>query len=94
VTISLNTQNNQVELTVEDDGCGLPQKTGKAAGMGLRVMNYRASMIGATVSVAAGNPCGTVVRCVMQNRPPAAKNGKANGRKPPVRARHEPAALH
>jgi PAS domain S-box-containing protein len=94
VTISLNTQNNQVELTVEDDGCGLPQKTGKAAGMGLRVMNYRASMIGATVSVSAGNPCGTVVRCVMQNRPPASKNGKANGRKPPVRARQEAAAVH
>lgn len=81
IVISLNTQNNQVELTVEDDGCGLPKATGKPSGMGLRVMNYRASMIGATVSFAAGPACGTLVRCVMPNRPPAARNGRGSAKK-------------
>jgi PAS domain S-box-containing protein len=84
VVIGLNTQNNQVELTVEDDGCGFPKTLGKATGIGLRVMNYRAAMIGATVSVAAGAQCGTLVRVVMPNRPPEAKTpkgAKAGGKK-------------
>lgn len=72
ITIGLNTQNNQVELTVHDDGCGVP-KVPKSGGMGLRVMNYRAGMIGATISVGPAHPCGTLVRCVMPNRPPNAK---------------------
>ena len=77
VTIGLNTQNNQVTLTVEDDGVGLPKGTGKTNGMGLRVMNYRASMIGATVSLAPSAQGGTLVTCIMQNRPPQkARNGK------------------
>jgi PAS domain S-box-containing protein len=77
ITIGLNTQNNQVELTIQDDGCGLPKTGSKTEGMGLRVMNYRAGMIGATVAVGLGPQCGTLVRCVMPNRPPPAKNGKS-----------------
>jgi len=84
ITIGLNTQNNQVELTVEDDGCGLPKNTPKSGGIGLRVMNYRAGMIGATVNVGSGNQCGTIVRVVMPNRPLDAKTTKgtkAGGKK-------------
>ena len=83
IFIGLNTQNNHVELTVQDDGCGLPKNGPKATGMGLRVMNYRAAMIGATVTVGAGAPCGTVVRCVVSNRPPKQQNGagRAHGKR-------------
>jgi PAS domain S-box-containing protein len=84
ITIGLNTQNNQVELTVQDDGCGIKKFGGKPRGMGLRVMNYRAAMIGATVSVEPAE-CGTLVRCVMPNRPPDAK--KRATRKAPPRPR-------
>ena len=75
IFVTLNTQNNQVELTVQDDGCGLPKSGPKATGMGLRVMNYRASMIGATVSIGSAPTCGTLVRCVVSNRPPKSNNG-------------------
>jgi PAS domain S-box-containing protein len=75
ITIALSTQNNQVELTVEDDGCGFSKGGPKSNGMGLRVMNYRAGMIGATVSIGPATPCGTIVRCVMLNRPPKSPNG-------------------
>jgi len=93
VTIGLNTQNNQVELTVQDDGCGFPKNPGKRTGMGLRVMNYRAGMIGATVSFAAGEQCGTVVRCVMPNRPPNAKSPRASDTKKSAgRSAREPEA--
>jgi PAS domain S-box-containing protein len=75
ITIGLSTQNNQVELTVQDDGCGLPKNGPKTTGMGLRVMNYRASMIGATVSIGPASPRGTLVRVVVSNRPPHARDG-------------------
>lgn len=93
ITIGLSTQNNQVELTVLDDGCGIRKQGGKPTGMGLRVMNYRAAMIGATVSVEPAPSCGTIVRCVMSNRPPDAKQKSAKRRVPPGHGR-EPRARH
>lgn len=83
VTIGLNTQNNQVVLTVEDDGVGLPKTGPKASGMGVRVMGYRAAMIGATVSIEPNPNGGTIVKCVMPNRPPVKKNGRASKLKEP-----------
>ncbi len=88
ITISLNTQNNQVELIVQDDGCGFPANTVKSSGMGLRVMNYRAAMIGATVAVGPGKTCGTEVRCIMPNRPPAGQSAKAASKKRSGKNRH------
>ena len=79
ITIGLNTQNNQVELTVHDDGCGFPKTPPRSGGMGLRVMNYRAGMIGATISVTPAESCGTLVRCVMPNRPPNARSARPTG---------------
>jgi PAS domain S-box-containing protein len=87
ITVGLSTQNNQVELTVQDDGCGLPKNAPRSSGMGLRVMNYRAGMIGATVSVGPGTDCGTLVRCVMLNRPPKAERGTRNGAAPKAQGR-------
>jgi len=87
ITISLGTQNGQAELAVRDDGEGFPKLASKPKGMGLRVMNYRASMIGAAVSIGPGPGGGTVVRCVMPNRPPSPK-----GRRQKAPAPAEPAA--
>lgn len=87
ITITLATENNQVLLTIQDDGCGLPKIKPKSNGMGLRVMNYRASMIGATVTVDSPSGCGTIVKCVMPNKAPLAavkKNGKPKTEKAPV----------
>jgi PAS domain S-box-containing protein len=89
ITVGLNTQNNQVELTVHDDGCGFPKHPGKSNGMGLRVMNYRAGMIGATISISSAEPCGTIVRCVMPNRPPNAKSSRPAGGKKAARSEPE-----
>jgi PAS domain S-box-containing protein len=85
ISIGLNTQNNQVELTVQDDGRGIHKTGGKPNGMGLRVMNYRAAMIGATVTVEPAPGSGTLVRCVMPNRPPDAKK-KSVAKKSAARA--------
>jgi PAS domain S-box-containing protein len=53
----------RVTLTVRDDGLGLPDDLDHTKGMGLRIMNYRARMIGATHDVKQGPDGGTVVAC-------------------------------
>ena len=70
VTVGLTTQNNQVLLTVQDDGRGFPKGSAKNNGMGLRVMNYRAGMIGATITIEPGPSGGTLLRCLVPNKPP------------------------
>jgi PAS domain S-box-containing protein len=53
-------------LSVIDDGVGIAQTSqgeGRAQGLGLRIMHYRAQLVGATLSVTPAGDAGTVVRC-------------------------------
>jgi two-component system sensor kinase FixL len=50
-------------LTVRDNGKGLPQPSMPGPGMGVRIMKYRARMIGATIAVESSPGEGTVVIC-------------------------------
>jgi PAS domain S-box-containing protein len=87
IVIRLARLNGSVNLTVHDDGIGLPKTDSKRNGIGLRVMNYRAGMIGATLSVESPNSGGTLVTCQMPTgeapKNPPTKAGKAMR---PVRA--------
>jgi PAS domain S-box-containing protein len=67
IVIDLAAGEGTIILTVRDNGCGLPKGLTKSKGMGLRVMNYRAGMIGATVSFEAAPGGGTLVSCIMPN---------------------------
>jgi signal transduction histidine kinase len=52
-------------VTVVDDGIGLSQKTSVNPGLGLRLMQYRAKIIGASLTVERAAPeGGTVVTCI------------------------------
>jgi PAS domain S-box-containing protein len=51
-------------LEVSDDGCGIPPAEERTAGLGLRSIRYRASLIGATLDVARRPEGGTRVTCV------------------------------
>jgi signal transduction histidine kinase len=66
IAICLETIDNGISLLVTDDGIGLPDLPPKNAGMGLRIMAHRASMIGATFSAQRGKQGGTVVSCVLR----------------------------
>jgi PAS domain S-box-containing protein len=57
---------NAVEMEIADDGQGIDPKALHGRGMGLEIMRYRASMIGATVDIAPGELGGTVVRCTLR----------------------------
>jgi PAS domain S-box-containing protein len=50
-------------LTISDNGLGLPAELCSSKGMGVRIMNYRAGMIGGRLSIAAGQRGGTKVVC-------------------------------
>jgi signal transduction histidine kinase len=63
VTIALAREHDRVTLTVRDNGKGIPRPARQHAGMGLDIMNYRASAIGGSLEIHRGRRGGTVVRC-------------------------------
>ena len=63
VAVTLRLHDGLVELSVSDNGVGLPTTNPRREGMGLRIMDYRARMIGGTFEVGAGSGGGTQVMC-------------------------------
>lgn len=64
VAIELTAEDGQITLTVIDNGVGLSEKTRANPGIGLQIMEYRARMIGAVLSLSRVTPSGgTVVSC-------------------------------
>jgi PAS domain S-box-containing protein len=67
VTIKLHQGHNTSTLTVEDDGCGIGNAVSHRKGMGLNIMRYRASVIGASLDIRGGERGGTILTCSFQN---------------------------
>ncbi len=65
IDLSLGERAGRPVLTVRDNGVGLPMKPGKRSGMGLRVMQYRASSIGAVLKIDRAPTGGTRVVCTL-----------------------------
>jgi signal transduction histidine kinase len=63
VGISLANGSDAITLTVHNDGLPFPNLKGPSTGLGLRIMNYRASLIGATLEIKGDGPRGTRVIC-------------------------------
>jgi PAS domain S-box-containing protein len=76
VVIGLNVVNGDGVLTVRDDGCGFEVAARSQSGLGLRIMNYRAQIIGGSVVVESSPGAGTLVRCdfPVLERPVEAEN--------------------
>ena len=55
-------------LTVRDDGSGFNKPKGKYDGMGLRLFDYRARLIGAKIRVTKGGKHGCIVRCTLSGK--------------------------
>ena len=67
ISIGLGAVEEEVTLTVTDNGAGFPPASGRGGGMGLFIMNYRAKMIGASLDIRRGARGGTVVICSFHN---------------------------
>jgi two-component system CheB/CheR fusion protein len=64
VIVTLAADESRLKLTVQDDGTGF-QLSGKTrSGMGIRIMRYRAKVIGATLDVQSQVDHGTQITCV------------------------------
>jgi signal transduction histidine kinase len=65
VGISLANGSDRLVLTIQNDGLPFPDLKSQSTGMGLRIMNYRASLIGASLEVKGTGAHGTRVTCAM-----------------------------
>ncbi len=65
ILIRLETSGTAKVLRVIDDGCGLPPSPMNGNGMGLRIMSYRAQLIGAKFNIRRRDAAGTVVTCLL-----------------------------
>jgi PAS domain S-box-containing protein len=62
VGIYLTVTKNRFSLRITDDGVGVGEAARSGSGMGLKIMKYRAGMIGAKIEIGPNDPHGTVVR--------------------------------
>ncbi len=68
IRISVAQRNGETRLTVEDDGVGIPEESEKSSGMGLRIMEYRARMLGGKLEIRRRRQGGTVVTCAAETK--------------------------
>lgn len=72
IGINLSERGDLVKLIVEDDGIGFPE-SGPTGGLGLRIMAYRAGVIGAAFAIEPAPTGGTMVTCSFAKKGPSAK---------------------
>lgn len=63
ITIDLNNIDGSVSMNIEDNGTGMDHDR-NYEGLGLRIMNYRAKMIGAALIIEPSRSGGTAVSCI------------------------------
>jgi PAS domain S-box-containing protein len=66
IVVNLGAENGCIKLEGRDDGVGITADLNRQMGMGLRIMKYRAGVIGATLDVSPGEEKGTVVCCTLK----------------------------
>ncbi|HMP83674.1 MAG TPA: PAS domain S-box protein [Verrucomicrobiota bacterium] len=79
IIITLENSNGRVQLRVRDNGSGFATDTPHAKGMGLRIMQSRAGMIGGNIALERNAAGGVTVACSAPNPSPK-KKSKANAR--------------
>ena len=65
IKIALAAGDEQIRLQVRDDGAGFETEDITDAGMGVRIMNYRARIVGGTLDINSALGEGTVVTCTL-----------------------------
>ncbi len=81
IDISLAKSNENIIMKVLDNGIGIGDTHASGPGLGLRIMSYRAGLIGATLQIGHGQQGGTLVSCtVSRSRAGDNDSSKASGR--------------
>ena len=61
--VSLANGSDSIILKIRNNGLPFPDLKSRSTGMGLRIMNYRASLIGGSLEIKGSGPRGTCVTC-------------------------------
>jgi signal transduction histidine kinase len=64
ILICIKNDGQRIRIEVQDNGVGMPENL-RSGGMGMRVMDHRAKLIGAELAVRRAEPTGTVVTCTL-----------------------------
>lgn len=67
IDVTLHLDNNQNQLLIEDNGKGFSMDEAKRESMGLRLMQYRAGMIGGDLKIKSEKGKGTRIKCTFPN---------------------------
>jgi PAS domain S-box-containing protein len=78
VTIELATAEGTLTLSVQDNGRGFDERNA-SNGMGMKLMRYRAQMLGGDVTVANNPGGGVLVRCACPHRAPRSGDAAPRG---------------
>ena len=65
IAIGLSRRRDKILLSIQDDGVGFTDRLDNKEGMGIRTMNYRANMIGASLDIQKNPSGGTLVICAL-----------------------------
>jgi signal transduction histidine kinase len=65
IEIGLATEPTHLRLRIKDDGCGFRVDAAHPGGMGLRIMQHRAHVIGGVLKVASRPNRGTEIQCLV-----------------------------
>lgn len=68
VAIRLEKTPEQISLLIRDDGRGMPTGMADPASAGLRIMRYRAGLVGGLLNIESREGRGVVVNCVIPKR--------------------------
>ena len=63
IAIGLKTAANRIVLSVRDNGVGFPPDRREGKGLGLRIMEHRAGVLGGSMLVRKSHKAGTTVVC-------------------------------
>jgi len=74
ILIRLDASEDSTELSITDDGCGLPDPLPENRGLGLRIMAHRSAMIGGVFNVRRGENGGTRITCAISANINSQKN--------------------
>ncbi len=65
IQLKLYQHNGKICLQIIDNGTGIPEAAVRSQGMGLRIMRYRARIIGASLDISRGRQAGTIITCTI-----------------------------
>lgn len=87
ILLSLTQSSDRIVLSITDDGAGLRFSGNEPTGLGIKLMQHRASVIGGWLTVGSATGGGTIVTCTL---PTKNQNGGLEAASPkPSRASHK-----